>query len=60
MRVAYIASAVGMVVLALALMAAMHEAHYRQRRHRLLDARLQGVDARLGAVEAILSEDRLT
>jgi hypothetical protein len=42
-----------LVALALVTMLAAHEKHYKERRYRLLEARL-------GAVESILTEDRRT
>lgn len=54
------AGAILLVALALSTMAALHESHYRDRRRRLLEAHLQGIELRLAAVESILREDRLT
>jgi hypothetical protein len=48
-----VALAVCVVALALVAMLAAHEKHYKERRYRLLEARL-------GAVESILTEDRRT
>lgn len=57
---AIVAGAVLFVVLSLASMAALHERHYRDRRRRLLEANLAGLELRLRTVEAILREDRMT
>lgn len=58
-RVAWVAA--GLVVVAsLAAMLLLHETHYRSRRSRLAEARFQGIDARLAALEDILTEDRAT
>lgn len=40
-------------------MGGLHERHYRDRRRRLLEAHIRGLELRLEAVEGILSEDRL-
>lgn len=57
-----LAAAVGFLIVAvgLAAMATAHEQHYRDRRRRLLAARLEGLELRVAAVESILTEDRLT
>lgn len=52
--------AIVFVALALASMGALHERHYRDRRRRLLEASLAGIEIRLRTVEDILREDRLT
>ncbi len=55
-----IVAAAACVLLALAGMAAMHERHYRSRRSLILDANMDGLDARVRTIEAILREDRTT
>jgi hypothetical protein len=55
-----IAAALCIVLVVVASMAALHESHYRERRGRLLAARLHGLELRLAAIEEILGEDRLT
>ena len=57
----YLIAGACLVLLALALagMGTLHEAHYRDRRRRLLEAHLRGLELRLEAVESILREDRM-
>jgi hypothetical protein len=55
-----VVGAVLFVLVALSAMATLHERHYKERRSRILDARLQGVEARIHVIEEILREDRLT
>jgi hypothetical protein len=57
---AVLAIAAGLVVLAVVLMASMHERHYRSRRNVILEANLDGLHSRVSAIESILREDRLT
>jgi crotonobetainyl-CoA:carnitine CoA-transferase CaiB-like acyl-CoA transferase len=56
--------ALGGMILAAVVMAALHERHYNGRRERIENARLSGLlgsyDARLTVVETILLEDRET
>lgn len=55
-----VAGAAGLVLVALLLMGGLHEKHYKDRRGIIRAAHLEGIEARLTAVEAILTEDRLT
>ncbi len=48
------------IVLAALVMASLHEHHYKDRRSKILDAQLAGLHLRVGALEEILREDRLT
>lgn len=50
----------GLLLLAIVTMAGMHEKHYRDRRSRISQARLEGIEHRLATVEEILTEDRMT
>lgn len=54
------AGAAALVVLALVVMAGMHERHYRSRAARIAETRDQGIEARLATLETLLAEDRLT
>ena len=59
-RVVAIGAGLLVVLLALLAMGALHERHYKDRRSRILTAQLEGLHLRMGAVEEILREDRLT
>jgi Flp pilus assembly protein TadB len=57
---AVLAGALGFLLLALAVMASLHERHYRGRSERIAAARTSGIEARVTCLEAILAEDRFT
>lgn len=57
-EVIYLFGAIIFALLALAVMAMMHEKHYRQRRT-IIDP-TKGIEDRISAIEAILVEDRFT
>ena len=57
---AVLAGALGLLVLALAAMASLHERHYRGRGERIAAARASGLEARVACLESILGEDRFT
>lgn len=54
------AIAFGLFLFAVVAMAGMHEKHYRDRRGRISQARMTGIEHRLATVEEILTEDRIT
>lgn len=50
-----------LVIVALAVMAALHERHYKSRAQRIIEARSSGhIEDRIACLETILAEDRLT
>ncbi len=55
-----VVTAAALVLLSLVAMAALHERHYKSRRSRILDANLDGLNARVSTIEGILREDRMT
>lgn len=55
-----LATAVALLLLAVAAMYSLHERHYRGRSDRIAAARAGGLEARVATIEAILAEDRLT
>lgn len=55
-----LAGALGLLLLALAAMASLHERHYRGRSERIAAARASGLEGRVATLEAILAEDRFT
>ena len=57
---AVLAGALGFLLLALAIMASLHERHYRGRGERIAAAREGGLEIRVATLEAILGEDRFT
>lgn len=48
------------IVICALVFAGTHEKHYRDRRGKILGIRLTAIEGRLGEVESILTEDRLT
>lgn len=54
-----IIAGVGIAALILLVFAGMHEKHYRDRRGEILSAKFSGFETRLGAIESILTEDRI-
>lgn len=59
-RVLVWAGALALVLVAAAVMAGLHERHYRSRAARIAETRDNGIEARIATIETILAEDRLT